>query len=107
MDRKLLFTFVYILFFPALLFILAGDADWPEGWVFSLWFLVLCYSTILYLYRKDPALLEERYRKPGTGNQAGWDRYVVYGLLIGFLSWIVVMPLDARRFAWSPAFPRR
>ena len=26
MDRKLLFTFVYILIFPALLFILAGDA---------------------------------------------------------------------------------
>jgi protein-S-isoprenylcysteine O-methyltransferase Ste14 len=29
----------------------------------------------------------------------------VYGLLIGFIAWIVVMPLDARRFAWSPAFP--
>ena len=105
MERKLLFAFVYILIFPALLFILAGDAIWPEGWVFTLWFLVLCYSTILYLYRKDPALLEERYRKPGTGNQEGWDRYVVYGLLIGFIYWIVVMPLDARRFGWSPVFP--
>jgi protein-S-isoprenylcysteine O-methyltransferase Ste14 len=105
MERKLLFTFVYILIFPALIFIPAGDIMWPEGWVFTLWFLVLCYSTIFHLYRKDPALLEERYKKPGTGNQEGWDRYVVYGLLIGFISGIAVMPLDARRFAWSPAFP--
>jgi len=105
MERKLLYAFLYILIFPALLFILAGDAAWPEGWVFTLWFLVLCYSTIIYLYRKDPALLEERYKKPGTGNQAGWDRYVVYGLIVGFIAWIVIMPLDARRFAWSPAFP--
>ena len=105
MERKLLYAFLYILIFPALLFILAGDAAWPEGWVFTLWFLVLCYSTIIYLYRKDPALLEERYKKPGTGNQAGWDRYVVYGLIVGFIAWIVIMPLDARWFAWSPAFP--
>jgi protein-S-isoprenylcysteine O-methyltransferase Ste14 len=105
MERKLLFTFVYILIFPALIFILAGDILWPEGWVFTIWFLILCYSTILYLYRKDPALLEERYKKPGTGNQVGWDQYVVYGLLIGFITWIIVMPLDAKRFAWSPAFP--
>lgn len=105
MEKKLLFVFVYILIFPVLIFILAGDATWPEGWVFTIWFLILCYSTILYLYRKDPALLAERYKKPGTGNQEGWDRYVVYGLVVGFISWIVIMPLDAKRFAWSPPFP--
>jgi protein-S-isoprenylcysteine O-methyltransferase Ste14 len=57
------------------------------------------------LYRKDPALLEERYKQPGTGNQQRWDRYVVYGLMIGFISWIVIIPLDAQRFGWSPVFP--
>jgi len=105
MDRKVLFAFLYILIFPAFLLILSGDLLWTEGWVFSLWFLILCYSTILYLYRKDPALLAERYKKPGTGNQESWDRYVVYGLLIGFIIWIVIMPLDAKRFLWSPRFP--
>jgi len=83
----------------------SGDFTWPEGWIFSIWFIVLCFSTILYLYRKDPALLEERYRQPGSGNQEWWDRYVVYGLLIGFILWIVIMPLDAKRFGWSPVFP--
>jgi protein-S-isoprenylcysteine O-methyltransferase Ste14 len=57
------------------------------------------------LYRKDPALLAERYRKPGTVNQKGWDKYVVYFLVIGFIAWIVIMPLDAKRFGWTAGFP--
>jgi protein-S-isoprenylcysteine O-methyltransferase Ste14 len=105
MDKKIISTFLYILLFPALILVLSGDRIWREGWAFSLWFIVLCYSTILYLYRNNPALLEERYRQPGTGNQEAWDRYVVYGLLVGFIAWIVIMPLDAKRFGWSPAFP--
>jgi protein-S-isoprenylcysteine O-methyltransferase Ste14 len=57
------------------------------------------------LYRRDPALLAERYKQPGTGNQKGWDKYLVYCLLIGFTEWIVIMPLDARRFEWTASFP--
>ncbi len=105
MEKKIAFAFLYVLLFPALILILSGDAGWPEGWIFSGWFILLCYSTILYLYRKDPALLEERYKQPGTGNQEHWDRYIVYGLLVGFILWIIIMPLDARRFEWSPVFP--
>ncbi len=104
MDKKIAFAFLYILLFPVLLLLISGDFAWTEGWIFSIWFLVLCYSTILYLYQNDPALLEERYRQPGTGNQETWDRYVVYGLVIGFVAWIVIMPLDAKRFGWSPLF---
>ena len=96
---------LFILLFPVLTIVLSGDWTWPEGWIFGIWFLLLCYSTIYHLYRKDPALLEERYKKPGTGDEKGWDRYVVAGLVVGFISWIVIMPLDARRFAWSPTFP--
>jgi protein-S-isoprenylcysteine O-methyltransferase Ste14 len=105
MEKKVVFAFLYILVFPALILLLSGDLTWPEGWIFSIWFILLCYSTILYLYRKDPALLEERYRQPGTGNQQRWDRYVVYGLVAGFITWIVIIPLDAQRFGWSTAFP--
>jgi protein-S-isoprenylcysteine O-methyltransferase Ste14 len=57
------------------------------------------------LYRKDPDLLAERYKQPGTANQKGWDKYVVFGLLIGFIIWIVIMPLDAKRFGWTTYFP--
>jgi protein-S-isoprenylcysteine O-methyltransferase Ste14 len=102
---KLFGTFLYILFFPVLLLAIGGDWLWPEGLVFSGWFLVLCYSTIMYLYRHDPALLNERYKQPGSGNQSTWDKYVVIGLALGFTAWIIIMPLDAKRFAWTPAFP--
>ena len=105
MQKKLIIAFLYILLFPALILILSGDYTWPEGWIFSIWFILLCYSTIFYLYRKDPALLAERYRQPGAGNQERWDIYVVYGIMIGFMVWILIMPLDAKRFGWSPVFP--
>ena len=105
MKKKIIFAFLYILLFPAFLFVISGDLTWPEGWIFSIWFLGLCYTTILYLYRRDPALLEERYKQPGTGNQEGWDRYVVYGLLVGFILWFLVMPLEAKRFGLSAGFP--
>jgi protein-S-isoprenylcysteine O-methyltransferase Ste14 len=104
-PARLIFTFIYILIFPALILLLSGDWCWTEGWIFSLWFIVLCYSTISYLYRNDPALLAERYKQPDTGNQAGWDRYVVYGLMLGFTAWIIIMPLDAKRFGWTSCFP--
>lgn len=105
MDRKIIFALLYILLFPVLFFVLSGDVAWPEGWIFCIWFIVLCYATILYLYREDPALLEERYKQPGTGNQETWDRFVIYGIMVGFTIWIVIIPLDARRFEWSPPFP--
>ena len=105
MEKKVILAFLYILVFPALILFLSGDFAWPEGWIFSIWFIFLCFATILYLYRKDPALLAERYKQPGAGNQEHWDRYVVFGLLIGFILWIIIMPLDAKRFGWSPVFP--
>jgi protein-S-isoprenylcysteine O-methyltransferase Ste14 len=101
---RLALTAVYILIFPALILLLGGDWLWLEGWLFNAWFVALCATTIIYLYVHNPALLMERYRKPGTGNQKGWDRYVVYGLVLGFMAWIVIMPLDAKRFGWSPEF---
>ena len=102
---QIIFTLIYILIFPALLLFLSGDWAWIEGWIFSIWFIILCYTTIIFLYRKDPSLLAERYRKPGTGDQKGWDKYVVIGLVIGFTAWIIIMPLDAKRFEWTTNFP--
>src|SRR5262249_5493970 len=76
-----------------------------EGWIFDLWFVVLCASCIAWLYHRDPALLAERYRRPGTGGQPRADTFIVYGLMVGFIAWIVVPPLDVRRFAWTSPLP--
>jgi protein-S-isoprenylcysteine O-methyltransferase Ste14 len=102
---KLAATGLYLLFWPTLIFILAGTWRWIEAWIFGAWFLALCTTCIVWLYRRNPALLAERYRRPGSGGQVAWDTLVVYGLVVGFIAWIAVMPLDARRFHWSPGVP--
>ncbi|MFA9406075.1 MAG: hypothetical protein ACERKX_09700 [Anaerolineales bacterium] len=102
---KLLMTLLYILIFLAILLFLSGGWMWIEGWMFTAWFIALSYSAIFYLYRYDPGLLAARYKQPGSANQEGWDKYVVSGLFIGFISWIFFMPLDAKRFGWTTDFP--
>ncbi|MCX6002679.1 MAG: isoprenylcysteine carboxylmethyltransferase family protein [Chloroflexi bacterium] len=102
---KIIYTAIWILIWPVLLLLLSGDWLWVEGWIFNIWLLLLCFFTISYLYRKDPALLAERFKQPGTANQEGWDRFVVYGLGLGFIAWILIMPLDAKRLAWNVSFP--
>ncbi len=103
---RLTATILYLLAYPFLILGLGGDRKWAEGWIFSTWFVTFCIATIVYLYFNDPALLAERYRRPGkdSGEQT-WDRYFIYAIGIFFMAWFVVMPLDARRFDWSPDFP--
>lgn len=103
---KLIFSLLYILIFPNLLLWIGGNWCWTEGIIFNCWFVALCYTTIIYIYYKDPALLNERYQQVGSGNQKAWDRWVVVGLGIGFIGWIVLMPLDAVRFQWTQTFPQ-
>jgi protein-S-isoprenylcysteine O-methyltransferase Ste14 len=99
---RLALTAPYLLAWPTLQLGLSGDWRWREGWIFAIWFVALCATCIGWLYRNDPALLAERYRTPGSGGQSRADELIVYGLLLGFVAWIVVPPLDARRFGWSP-----
>ncbi|AEG19385.1 methyltransferase family protein [Methanobacterium paludis] len=102
---KLFLTFIYILIFPVALLFISGNWLWIQGWVFSIWFIGLCYTTIIYLYRYDPALLEERYRQPGSGEEKRWDKYFMYILFPSFVIWFLIMSLDAQRFAWTINFP--
>ena len=102
---RLLFTAGYLLVWPALVLFLAGDWTWPEGWIFGGWFVAVGASTVAWLSRRDPGLLAERYRLPGTGGQSRRDRIIVYVLTVGFIIWIALMPLDARRFHWTPRLP--
>lgn len=93
------------LFFPAFIMLLAGNWRWVEGWILATWLVVMILFNMGYLYWKDPALLAERTKRPGSENQKPWDRYVSILILTIALVWLVVLPLDAGRFHWSPAFP--
>ena len=46
----------------------------------------------------------ERFRKPGTGGEKRRDKYFVYTIIILFLVWFIIMPLDAKRFMWTQNF---
>lgn len=102
---RLVATGFYLLLWPALLLLVGGDWRWPQGWAFGAWFVAMSAHVIIWLYVKNPELLAERFRKPGTGGQSRRDQIIVYLLLINFLAWFVLMPLDARRFHWTPPLP--
>src|SRR5690349_3388889 len=79
------------LFCPALTLLLAGDWRWVEGWLFALWFVVMIDFNLIYLYWKDPALLAERTKAPGSDNQKSWDKYLMIAILAIALLWLVVL----------------
>ena len=102
---KLIGALFQLFLFPAILFLFAGDWRWTEGWVFSVIFLAMCYGTLVYLYFHDPALLQERFGSPIQETQKRWDKVLLSLFFVEFIVWWAIMPLDARRFGWSPAFP--
>jgi protein-S-isoprenylcysteine O-methyltransferase Ste14 len=93
------------LFFPALILLLAGNWRWIEGWLLAIWIVVMILFNMAYLYRKDPGLLVERTKRPGSENQKPWDKYLLVVILVMAVIWLIIQPLDAGRFHWSPPFP--
>jgi protein-S-isoprenylcysteine O-methyltransferase Ste14 len=103
---KVISSLFYLLLFPLMLFLLAGDWRWAEGWVYSVIFLAMSFGTLVYLYFHDPALLKERFGSPIQQTQKPWDKVLLSLFFVEFIVWFALMPLDARRFHWSPAFPQ-
>jgi len=102
---QIIFTVFYLLLWPAIFLFLSGDWLWLEGWIFAFWFLVTTIGVTVYLYFKDPGLLAERYRRPGTGNQKSWDQLLFAGIMLAFLAWVAIIPLDGKRFRWTAHCP--
>ncbi len=94
----------YVLGSTALLLWLSGDWRWVEGWIFGVCWASLVAGILLWLYYKDPALLAERMRMPGSGGESHSDVAILIGVKVGFLAWIVLSPLDVR-FGWMPRLP--
>jgi protein-S-isoprenylcysteine O-methyltransferase Ste14 len=94
----------YVVGASALLLWLSGDWRWVEGWIFSICWASLLDTIFLRLYLKDPALLAERMRLPGSGGESRADTAILIGIKVGFLAWFVLSPLD-RRFGWLPRLP--
>jgi protein-S-isoprenylcysteine O-methyltransferase Ste14 len=95
---------VGVLGFAALLLWLSGDWRWVEGWIFGVWWVSFVAAIQLWLRFRDPALLAERMRMPGSGGESRADMAILVGIKVCFLASIVVPALDVR-FGWTPRLP--
>jgi protein-S-isoprenylcysteine O-methyltransferase Ste14 len=87
-----------------LLLWLSGDWRWVEGWIFGIWWVSLIAAVLFWLHYRDPALLAERFRMPGTGGESRSDVAILIAMKLCFLALIVVPALD-KRFGWTPRLP--
>ena len=94
----------YLVGLPALVLWLSGNWRWVEGWLFGVWFSTVLGATLLWLCLKDPALLAERFRRPGTGGQSRSDLVILVGVKVSAIAWIILPPLDVR-FHWTLRLP--
>ena len=100
-----IFTIFFVTASALLTLLLAGDWRWTEGWIFAALFWFFSLITSARMYFKDPALFRERFSSPVQKDQKPWDKIVIFLLIISYLVWLVISPLDARRYGWSPEFP--
>ena len=92
---------IYILIFPATLFLVAGRFDWLMGWLYAAMLVFSAVVSRIVSFFKHPELLAERAQyQQGEGVKA-WDRTLVPWLaLYGPLITTVLVGLD-QRFGWS------
>jgi protein-S-isoprenylcysteine O-methyltransferase Ste14 len=87
--------------FAALLFVCAGTLLWPAGWAFMALFFGFALALVLWLAREEPELLQERMSSPMQSGQPLWDKVFVVAVMVLFVAWLILMPLDAVRCGWS------
>jgi|SRR5208283_1976884 protein-S-isoprenylcysteine O-methyltransferase Ste14 len=94
----------YVLVVATLVLWLSGDWRWVEGWIFGVWLVCFIGALFLWLHYKDPGLLAERMRMPGSGGETRGDMAILIAVKVGWIAWIVLPPLDVR-FGWLPRLP--
>jgi protein-S-isoprenylcysteine O-methyltransferase Ste14 len=100
-TRALLETTAFYIVFGVVLFTVAGDWTWPQAWVFLGESEILSGAIIVWLAAVDPALLRSRMAMRFHADQTRWDRVFMAAAFSSFILWLVLIPLDARRFRWS------
>jgi protein-S-isoprenylcysteine O-methyltransferase Ste14 len=95
---------VGVLGLAALLLWLSGNWRWVEGWIFGVWWVSFMAALYLWLRFRDPALLAERMRMPGSGGESRSDMAILFAMKLCFLTSLFVSALDVR-FGWTRRLP--
>lgn len=100
-SRIVVQTTAWLAGMGAILFLAAGDWRWFEAWIYLAELALLSFAVSCWLLVHDPALLASRLTAPVRRDQMPWDRVFMVVVMNVFLAWLVLIGLDARRFAWS------
>lgn len=92
-------TVVTVLFTLTVLFLPAGTLNWPEAWLFLLFYFTVVTGMMIWMKKKSPGLLKERMTRKKEAKS--WDRkfMIAYSFLLVVL--LAVPGFDAVRFRWS------
>ncbi len=99
--RLIVQTFIWFGAMGILLFMAAGTFAWPGAWAYLVLMVALSFTLGIDLARNDPGLLLERMGSPVQRDQPAADKMLLTALLLFMFAWLVLMGLDAKRFAWS------
>jgi protein-S-isoprenylcysteine O-methyltransferase Ste14 len=101
MRRFIRRTALSLLVLAAILFGAAGTVAWPQAWIYLALTAAMSFAGGYWLFRRDPGLLAERLGSLIQREQKGWDKLFMVLMLTLWVSWLVLMGLDAVRFRWS------
>lgn len=118
MDKSFSFLIILIIPFYAgvifafLVFPLAGDWLWIEGWVFVVLFAVFGFIMAYVLNKKNPRVVRNRFKwrkekkmdDKESEKASSSDKFIFPIFIIGFVLLFVISDLD-HPFNWSGAFP--
>ena len=95
----------FMLLLPMVLFIAAGRLNWVWAWVYVGIVVFFMLVSRIAVIRTNPDLLAERAQSLEREDIRGWDRVILFFLLlVGPLAMMIVAGLD-ERFGWSPQVP--
>jgi protein-S-isoprenylcysteine O-methyltransferase Ste14 len=92
---------IALLAFGVLLFVPAGTLHYWQAWVFLAVFTIVSLYSAVYLFRKNPAVVERRMRAGPRAETRPVQKVVAAGISILFIALLVFSALD-HRFGWSP-----
>ena len=87
----------FVVYLAACTFWPAGTWNYPAAWALIVLMTVSGVWITLWLAKHDPALLRERMSSPVQKAQAGWDRFFIILLMLGFTAWLAFSSWDAAR----------
>src|SRR5262245_43526600 len=86
--------------FTLALFLPAGTATWPAGWIYLVLFFGFFVGINAWLFRHNLGLLQERMSL-ARADQKRWDKVLFPILLVFPFAWLAFISFDAVRFHWS------